>query len=105
MSHKWIEARVMKDFRRYARKIMPGTNRVNYSRHVFLVTPAQSAEHIEAFTKIIEEGFVSNPSAAQKYAGIHAVHNIQREFGESDLDVAENEYKLLDKRLKSGKRK
>jgi hypothetical protein len=105
MSHKWIEARVMKDFRRYARKIMPGTNRVNYSRHVFLVTPAQSAEHIEAFTKIIEEGFVSNPSAAQKYAGIHAVHNIQREFGESDLDVAEKEYKLLDKRLKSGKRK
>ena len=103
MSHVWISDRIRKDFFRYAGRILSG-NGVNYSRHVFLVTPIQASDHIKSITKIMEEGLVSNPSAAQKYAKEHAVHDVGREFGEADLAVAEQEYAMTGKPAKSKNR-
>lgn len=77
----------------------------NYSRHVFLVSPLQAAEHIIAMEKIIEEKLISNPVGAQKYAADHGKHNVQKEFGEQDLDAAEARYKQYGKPKKPNKRK
>lgn len=58
--------------------------------------------------KIIQNGLVSNPVGAQKYAKEHNRHDVQREFGEGDLDAAEAEYKTTGKpsrRKKSKKTK
>lgn len=104
MSHVWIADRIRKDFFRYAGRILSG-NGANYSRHVFLVTPLQAADHIKAITKIMEEGLISNPSAAQKYAKEHAVHDVGREFGEADLAAAEHEYAAVGKPPRSKPRK
>ncbi len=90
MGHAWIRHRIRKDFRSHAGSILLGEG--NYSRHVFLVTPVQAASHIEAMKKIMEEGLIDRPHDAQKYAPIHARHDIHKEFGETDLDKAERTY-------------
>ncbi|MYN04488.1 hypothetical protein GTP41_20560 [Pseudoduganella sp. DS3] len=94
MSKKWVDDRIRKDFFRLETKMYR-----NYSRHVFLVTPIQAAEHTEVMTKILSEGLVDNPRAAQRYAEQHAEHNIQRAFTAQDIDAAEARY------IKSGKPK
>lgn len=93
MSHTWIMIRVNNKFRSLRTKMTRGLNGRNYSRHVFLVTPIQAAEHIISVNKILSEKLISNPVAAQKYAHEHAVHNVQKEFGEHDLDLAEKSYR------------
>lgn len=105
MSHKWIKDRVRKDFPFYAIKIAKDRN--NYSRHVCLVSPLQASEHIIAVEKILSENLIDQPAAAQKYAAQHSRHDVQREFGESELNAAEAQYKLSGKPSKSqkGKRK
>ncbi|WP_143068093.1 hypothetical protein [Duganella sp. CF517] len=106
MSRTWILDRIDKDFYRYKSQISRGGS--NYSRHVFLVSPLQASEHIIAMEKIIQNGLVSNPVGAQKYAKEHNRHDVQREFGEGDLDAAEAEYKTTGKpsrRKKSKKTK
>jgi hypothetical protein len=92
MSRTWISDRIQKDFPRY--RILVLKNGRNYSRHVILVSPIQAGEHLKVLEKIISEGLISKSAAAQKYAAEHSRHDIQREFGESDLDAAEAEYKI-----------
>jgi len=103
MSRDWITKRIRSDFPRYQAAILMGNG--NYSRHVFLVSPLQAAEHIIAMEKIIEEKLISNPVGAQKYAADHGKHNVQKEFGEQDLDAAEARYKQYGKPKKPNKRK
>lgn len=103
MSSAWIEDRISRDFLRYKNRLTrPGRN---YSRHVMLVSPIQAAEHTLVMEKIISEGLISKPTAAQKYAPEHALHNIQREFGEQDLDAAEAQYKIGGKPQRSKSKK
>jgi hypothetical protein len=97
MSHAWIEDRIEKDFKPYRFQILSGPNKINYSRHVFLVSPLEAAEHTQAIAKIMSEGLIGNPPAAQKYAKDHAEHKVAREFGESDLVTAEETYKTQGK--------
>lgn len=103
MSRDWIRKRIHKDFPMHRDAILRGNG--NYSRHVFLVTPLQAAEHILALEKIMQEKLISNPSAAQKYAPEHGKHNVQKEFGESELDSAEAHYRQFGKPKKTNKRK
>lgn len=91
MSQKWVDIRLRTMLRWWARAAG------NYSRHVFLVTPLQASEHVVAATKIIEAGFVNNPAQAQKFAKDHSSHNVQKEFGEIELNQAEKEYSLTGK--------
>ena len=93
MSHKWIDFRIKRDFATYKNKILGGSG--NYSRHVFLVTPLQASEHTIAIGKIMTEGLTSNPSGAQKYAKDHERHDVQKEFGENDLNDAEEKYQAV----------
>jgi hypothetical protein len=87
MSHRWIDGRIAAKFPHLRGKING-----NYSRHVFLVTPGEMGSHMEALEKITEEKLIEKPSQAQKYAELHSIHNVCKEFGESDLDVAEERY-------------
>lgn len=98
MSKQWVEDRIKKDFVRWQSKMLK-----NYSRHVFLVTPIQAAEHTTAITKILEEGLINNPRAAQKYAKEHAAHNVQREFLAADIDAAEARFEKSGKPKKTTK--
>ena len=102
MSHKWIKDRIKKDFNAWEDRMLTGSG--NYSRHVFLVTPVEAAEHTIAIGKIMSEGLISNPAGAQKYAKDHAKHNVHKEFGEADLDAAEKHYSANGKPSK-GKKK
>ena len=104
MSHKWIEQRVRKDFSSYVDEMLPRSGK-NYSRHVFLITPIQAAEHTVAISTIMEKGLVNNPVGAQVYAKDHAKHDVQREFGEADLDAAEQTYKTKGKYQSPSKKK
>jgi len=88
MSETWVDQRIERDLRRWETRMKD-----NYSRHVFLVTPIQAAEHTVAMSKIIEEGLISKPAAAQGFAKDHAVHNVQREFTATDIDAAVSKYK------------
>lgn len=97
MSEQWIELYVLKQLSAHRLDIFRGGR--NYTRHVFLVTPMQTLEHIYAMTKILDAGFANQPARAQVFAKDHAVHNVQKEFDEVDLDKAEQTYK------KSGKPK
>jgi hypothetical protein len=103
MSRKWIEDRIDKGFRQYKNKMSRGGP--NYSRHVFLVSPLQASDHMLALEKIMNDGLVSKPAAAQKYAPEHSKHDIQKEFGEQELDAAEAQYKISGKPSKSKKPK
>ena len=103
MSRDWITKRIRRDADRYQASILIGDG--NYSRHVFLVSPLQASEHVIAMEKIIEEKLISNPVGAQKYASQHATHNVQREFGEHDLDTAEAHYKQFGKPKRTKKPK
>lgn len=87
MSRRWIDDRVKRSF-----VMLKGEIIENYSRHVFLVTPLQSAEHVQAIANIAEAGVIDNPSGAQRFASLHAKHDIHREFGEADLKIAEQTY-------------
>ncbi len=89
MSHKWIAARLKRDFFDLKSRIS-----LNYSRHVVLVTPEEAVAHVIAANKIISEGLVSNPIEAQKYADDHSVHAIRKEFGEADLNAANETYSV-----------
>jgi hypothetical protein len=103
MSHQWILDRIKKDFSAWEARMLEGKR--NYSRHVFLITPVQAAEHTIAIGKIMAEGLVSNPAGAQKYAKDHDKHDVQKEFGESDLDAAEQKYKTDGKYKRPPKKK
>jgi hypothetical protein len=92
MSRTWISDRIKQSFPKYRNKML--TLGINYSRHVFLVSPIQAAEHMVALEKIVSEGLVSKPVQAQKYAKDHSQHDVQREFNEADLDAAEAQYKI-----------
>jgi hypothetical protein len=105
MSHQWIVDRIKKDFGAYRAQILSGPSERNYSRHVFLVTPIQAAEHTIAIGKIMAEGLVNNPSKAQKYAEDHAKHDVQREFSEADLDAAQKTYETQGKHKTQSKKK
>ena len=102
MSHTWVDDRIKKDFPIWYVRMKQGGK--NYSRHVFLVTPVEAAEHTIAIGKIMSEGLTSNPAGAQKYAKDHAKHNVHKEFGEADLDAAEKHYSANGKPSK-GKKK
>lgn len=95
MSRKWIQDRIDKSFRQYKNRMSTGGP--NYSRHVFLVSPIQASAHMLALEKIMREGLISKPAAAQKYAPEHSKHDIQKEFGEQELDAAEAQYKVSGK--------
>ncbi len=84
MSREWIWSRIVKNHSSHANRF-----RFNYSRHVFLVTPLQASEHLQALEKIVEENLIAKPKEAQKYANIHSKHDVQKEFGDEDLDRAE----------------
>jgi hypothetical protein len=88
MSKRWIEDRIDAKFPRLKARMIE-----NYSRHVFLVSPEQATEHIRAAEKIISNGFVNRPAEAQQFAAEHANHEVEREFGEQDIDAAEAQYK------------
>lgn len=103
MSRDWITKRIRRDAPRHQASILIGDG--NYSRHVFLVSPLQASEHIVAMEKIIEEKLISNPVGAQKYAAQHNKHDVQKEFGEQDLDAAEAHYKQFGKPKRTTKRK
>ena len=103
MSRKWILDRIDKEFSQYKTRMTRGGP--NYSRHVFLVSPLQASDHMIAMEKIVSEGLVSKPAAAQKYAPEHSRHDIQKEFGEQDLDAAEAQYKISGKPSKPSKPK
>ena len=105
MSHGWILERIRRDFFQYYRAMQKGPDMRNYSRHVFLVSPLQATEHVQCIQKIMEEGLINNPVAAQKYAEEHARHDVQKEFGEADLNAAEEKYKLEGKPKKAAKKK
>jgi hypothetical protein len=92
MSRVWIRDRIEKGFPQYMNRILRSGG--NYSRHVFLVSPLQASEHIIAMEKILRDGLISKPASAQKYAAEHSQHNVQKEFGETDLDTAEAQYKI-----------
>jgi hypothetical protein len=100
MSTAWVDFRIERDLRIWRARISD-----NYSRHVFLVTPIQAADHTIAIGKILEEGYVNNPSAAQRFAADHANHDVQREFSAFDIDAAEERYKQQGKPNKSLKTK
>jgi hypothetical protein len=106
MSHQWIKDRVERspEYRLYVSEMLPRSGK-NYSRHIFLITPIQAAEHTIAIGKIMAEGLVNNPARAQKYATDHAKHDIQKEFGEADLDAAEQTYKTQGKYNNPNKKK
>jgi hypothetical protein len=103
MSNTWILDRIDKSFYQYKSQISRGGS--NYSRHVFLVTPLQASEHLIAMGKIVQGGLIGNPVGAQIYAIEHSSHDVQREFGASDLDAAEAEYKITGKPSRSKKTK
>ncbi|MBP1206081.1 hypothetical protein JOD97_004143 [Duganella sp. 1411] len=103
MSRQWILDRIDKEFGQYKGRMTRGGT--NYSRHVFLVSPLQAADHMIAMEKIVSEGLISKPAAAQKYAPEHSRHDIQKEFGEKDLDAAEAQYKISGKPSKPKKPK
>jgi hypothetical protein len=105
MSHQWIKDRIVKDFYAYKTAMENAPNGRNYSRHVFLITPIQAAEHTVAITTIMEKGLINNPVGAQVYAKDHAKHDVQREFGEADLDAAEQSYKSEGKYKRPPKKK
>lgn len=95
MSHAWIRDRVesQPEYFQYRNRIMRGAaGRRNYSRHLFLVTPLQAGAHINALEQIISNGLVGNPAAAQQFAHDHASHDVQREFGETELNAAEQQH-------------
>jgi hypothetical protein len=87
MSDEWIRRRITEGFPLLQNRIL-----LNYSRHVFLVSPLQASAHIDAMQSIISDGFLNNPKMAQKYAPRHATHEIEKEFGEQDLDDANKRY-------------
>jgi len=87
MSKKWVNRRINRDFPLWEPRIKD-----NYSRHVFLVTPIQAAEHTKAMEKILEHGLVDKPDDAQRFAKDHAEHNVEREFTGADIDTAEATY-------------
>jgi len=101
MSHDWIQERIRQGFLMYRDEILRGN--INYSRHVFLVSPVQATEHVIAMEKIMEEKLINNPRGAQKYAADHSSHNVQKEFGERELDQAETQYKQFGKPKKNKK--
>ena len=103
MSRDWITKRIRLDFPRHQASILIGDG--NYSRHVFLVSPLQASEHVAVMKKIMEEKLINNPVAAQKYAAQHDKHNVQKEFGEQDLDAAEAHYNRFGKPKRIKKRK
>ena len=103
MSREWILDRIDKEFGQYKGRMTRGG--INYSRHVFLVSPLQASDHMIAMEKIVSEGLISKPAAAQKYAPQHSRHDIQKEFGEKDLDAAEAQYKISGKPSKPRKPK
>lgn len=99
MSRVWIEDRIEEGFRAYKNRMtLPS---LNYSRHVILVSPVQAAEHMLAMEKIVRDGLINKPAAAQKYAKDHSQHDVQKEFGEQDLDAAEAQYKISGKPSRS----
>ena len=100
MSKEWIHERLLRSFRSIFSDIDG-----NYSRHVFLVTPVQAAEHVIAVEKIVAEHMINNPVAAQAYAASHSVHNVEREFDDSELDAALRKYQVEGKPKKSPKGK
>lgn len=103
MSTPWVNQRIKKDLRQWETKM-----KRNYSRHVFLVTPIQAAEHTAALKKIMEEGLVSKPDEAQVHAPDHSVHNVEKEFSSADIDEADAKYQQSGKpkrNTKSGKSK
>lgn len=105
MSHQWIEDRINGiEYLQHREAMRRGPTKRNYSRHIFLVTPIEAAEHTVAIGKIMAEGLISNPAGAQKYAKDHAKHNVHKEFGETDLDAAERHYSANGKPSK-GKKK
>lgn len=87
MSRQWIQDRIDKNFISIRARI----NR-NYSRHVFLVSPEQAAEHIRVVQEIVKNGFVNKPQQAQKFADQHATHDVAREFLDDDIDQANEKY-------------
>ena len=107
MSHDWIEQRIERspEYQPYKIAMKDAPNGRNYSRHVFLITPIQAAEHTVAIATIMEKGLVNNPVGAQVYAKDHAKHDIQKEFGEADLDAAEQTYKTKGKYQSPSKKK
>jgi hypothetical protein len=64
MSHQWILDRIKKEFPRYEADMKRGGR--NYSRHVFLVSPLEAAEHVGAIEKIMADGLIGNPAGAQR---------------------------------------
>lgn len=107
MSHQWVKDRIQNasEYAAYKVRILSGPSFRNYSRHVFLITPLQAAEHTIAIVKIMAEGLVNNPTGAQKYAPDHAKHDIEKEFGEAALDAAEQKYKTDGKYKRPSKNK
>lgn len=87
MSNLWIRDRILKDFSTMRSQILG-----NYSRHVFLVSPLQATQHINAMSEIIAAGYIAAPGKAQKFSQMHSAHEIQMEFGEAHLKEAEKSY-------------
>ena len=98
MSKKWVNQRISRDFGRLEQQLNG-----NYTRHVFLVTPLQAAEHSVALSKIMADGFIDEPEKAQRYANEHAKHDVQREFREAEIDAAVAKYAQNGKPQKSSK--
>jgi hypothetical protein len=103
MSHQWIKDRISGgvEYSQYRPRILSGPQQRNYSRHVFLITPEEMVDHLKIQAKIILEGLIDQPKAAQKYAHEHAEHKISSQFGEADLNAAEKTYKAQGKAKKS----
>ena len=97
MGDEWVRHYVNSNLEKHSYAIFRGGK--NFSRHVFLVTPMQTLEHIVAMTKILDSGFVNQPERAQVFAEEHAKHDVQKEFGDADLKSAEKTFR------KSGKPK
>ncbi|WP_321855175.1 hypothetical protein [Paraburkholderia tropica] len=94
MSHEWIVARIEKDIpREHWRNIRGiGMGRVNYTRHVMLVTSVQAVQHLDALGEILVNQMVNDPTNAQRYAPEHADHEVYKKYGDADLTVAEATY-------------
>jgi hypothetical protein len=102
MSHAWIQQKIKIDnaYAAWRNRMITITGKPNYSRHVFLITPEEMIDHLKIQAKIVLEGLIDQPAAAQKYAPKHADHKISKEFGEADLNVAEKTYKAQGKAKK-----
>ena len=92
MSDRWIQDRIEASFGTISHLIIN-----NYSRHVFLVSPLQASEHVHAMSEIIQKSYVNKPAEAQEFADKHAKHDIEIEFREAHLDIAEKKYEATGK--------